>query len=264
MAITSETHELRGRQNAELFDYVDSSRTDEETFHFLGFEFLHRLNITGIQNDLIEIKEDVFGTRGGDCDKEKLSRLLNEYTTAIRNYNYIHEAHRLDYHTTERRKQRLKYKFQSMTTSYRHTRPFESHYYYLHDNARHPMPDVLRDKLRRWLPLRLSYSSQERRYRSKEFDEGKPPDEISPLVDNLVRLSVALVAVLVLAVPICIISVQPSLTKSLVTSIIFMVLFACALSFGVKSSNIETLVATATYSAVLVVFIGTNTQASTT
>jgi hypothetical protein len=32
------------------------------------------------------------------------------------------------------------------------------------------------------------------------------------------------------------------------------------LSFGVKTTNVETLVATATYSAVLVVFVGTNSS----
>ncbi|KAL6401827.1 hypothetical protein AUP68_14283 [Ilyonectria robusta] len=247
-------------KDAELFNYVDTSRTEEETFHFLGFEFLHRLNIVRIQNELIEMREGISGTRGRGYDKGKLNELLNDYTTALRNYNYIRESNRIHSETTERRKQRLKLKFPSMTTTYQHTRPFESHYYYLHDNAKNPAPDVLRDKLRHWLPPQLSYSAQERLYRSKEFDEGKPPAEISPFVDNLVRLSVALVAVVVLVAPMCILSVHPSPTKSLITSSVFMIIFACALSFGVKSSNIETLVATATYSAVLVVFVGTNSS----
>jgi len=83
-------------------------------------------------------------------------------------------------------KQRLKFKFPSVTTAYHHTRPFESSYYYLHDNAKHPVPDILRNKLRRWL-------AQERLYRGKEFEDGKPPAEISPMVDNLVRLLIGLI-----------------------------------------------------------------------
>lgn len=144
--------------------------------------------------------------------------------------------------------------------TYHHSRPFESHYYYLHDNTKHAVPDFLRDKLRLWLPLRFSYSAQERLFRSQEFEEGKPPAEISPLVDSLVRLLIALMAVLVLVAPMHIMSVQPSETKSLVTSSAFMVLFACVLSFAVKTTNVETLVATATYSAVLVVFVGTSSS----
>lgn len=93
-----------------------------------------------------------------------------------------------------------------------------------------------------------------------EYEQGKPPIEISPFVDNAVRLFLASVAVLVLVAPMCIMSVQPSLTKNLITASVFMVLFACGMSFGVKGTNVETLVATATYSAVLVVFVGTNSS----
>jgi hypothetical protein len=55
-------------------------------------------------------------------------------------------------------------------------------------------------------------------------------------------------------------SIRPSLTKNLVTASVCMILFAVRLSFWVKSTNMETLVATATYSAVLVVFVGASTS----
>ena len=77
-------------------------------------------------------------------------------------------------------------------------------------------------------------------------------------MDNVVRLCVALVAGVFLIGPMCVMSVHLSSTKSLVTASVCTVLFACGLSFGIKSSNVETLVATATYSAVLVVFVGSN------
>lgn len=148
--------------------------------------------------------------------------------------------------------------FQSILTSSQYTRPFESHYYSLRGDS-HQKHDILRDIARRLLPVRLSYSLQERRFRAKEFEEGKPPIGVSAFVDNIVRLSVSCAALLALISPMCIMSIQPSLTKSLVTSTAFMILFACGVSFGVKCSNVETLVATATYSAVLVVFVGTST-----
>ena len=182
---------------------------------------------------------------------------------ALRNYNYVHSALRLDPDTTRIRKQRLKRHFLSITMPYRDSpAPFESHYYYLHDNSKHPEPDFLRDKLRHWLPPRLSYSAQERHHRKQEFEDGKPPAEISPLVDNLVRLAVALTAIVVLVAPMCIMVLNPSPVKSLITSAVSMVIFACALSFVLKTSNVEMLVATATYSAVLVVFVGTSSSPS--
>lgn len=268
-------------KRAELFDYVDTSRIEEERFHFLGFEFLHRLNIVRLQNELIEMKNNVLSTRCANLEEDKLTKLLDDYSTscpfslnlnsllttdfllvlatAVRNYNYVHEARRLDKHNMERRKQRLKLKFPSLTIKYRQTRPFESHYRFLNDNSHIQKPDFLRDKLRQWLPAQLSYSTHERHYRAKEYEEGEVPMEISSFVDISVRLLVSLVAVVVLVAPMCIMAVNPSPTKSLVTSSVFMVLFACSLSFGIKTSNAETMVATATYSAVLVVFVGTNT-----
>lgn len=164
----------------------------------------------------------------------------------------------MDHEATQDRKQRLKLKFPSAVLSCRYSSPFESHYHYLHDNEKSPAPDFLRDKLRHWLPNRLSYSSTERTRRPLEFKQGKPPADISPLVDNLVRLFVSLMAVLALVAPMCIMAVRPSPAKSLITASIFMVVFACSLSFAMKTTNVETLVATATYSAVLVVFVGTN------
>lgn len=199
------------------------------------------------------------------CDSFGTTGLLFSNTflaNALRNYNYVHSAPRLDPETTAVRKQRLKRHFRSITTSYRHTLPFESHYYYLHDNTKHPESDFLRDKMRHWLPPRLSYSAQERQHRKQEFEDGKPPAEVSPLVDNIVRLAIALVSVVVLVAPMCIMVLNPSPVKSLITSAVSMVIFACALSFAIKTSNINVLVATATYSAVLVVFVGTSSAPS--
>lgn len=62
-------------------------------------------------------------------------------------------------------------------------------------------------------------------------------------VDNVVRFGVSCAALLALITPVCIMSLQP-LTKNLVTSSVFMTLFACGGSFGVKCSTVETLVAT--------------------
>ncbi|KAK8071945.1 hypothetical protein PG996_005293, partial [Apiospora saccharicola] len=184
--------------DAETFDYTDSSRTSEETFHFMGFEFLHRLNIVRLQTELISMKDDIFREPKTRYDHDKLDKLLSKYSNAIRNYNYVHEAHQLDHNTSERRKQRLKHKFSSIVLSPQHTPPFESHYYYLHDNSKHPAHDTLREKLRQMLPSSLSYSANEKIYRRMEFEEGLPPVEISPFVDKLVRLLVALLAVTML------------------------------------------------------------------
>lgn len=257
----------------EIFQYIKTSIDDEETFHFMGFEFLQRLNIVQIQNDLIVARDEIFASRCND-KKAELKALLNDYgeytmfcsresysmckASAVRNYNYVHEMRRLDHRTTEDRKQRLKAGFPRMVTEFRNTRPFESHYYFLNDNS--VKVDALRDNLRQWLPSRLSYTHQERRYRAKEFEEGKAPVEVSTFVDRLARFIVAVIGIASLVIPMLIMSIRASQTKSLITASVSTVLFAIVLSFGLKTTNVETLVSTATYSAVLVVFVGANTN----
>lgn len=80
-------------------------------------------------------------------------------------------------------------------------------------------------------------------------------------MDNLVRLLITLVAVLVVVIPMFIMLVHSSPKKSLIPSSVFMIMFACVLSFAVKTSNVDTLVTAATYLAILVVFIRANSLA---
>lgn len=65
-----------------------------------------------------------------------------------------------------------------------------------------------------------------------------------------------------LVVPMLIMLLHASRNTSLITTSVSVLLFATFLAFGVSASPQETLVATATYAAVLVVFVGTSTAAT--
>lgn len=119
--------------------------------------------------------------------------------------------------------------------------------------------DPVRALLSRILPKRITYTKAEKRERIEEYVKGEPPETVSPLVDKLARFLVALVGGASLVLPMLIMSLPQNLVKSLVTVSIAVTLFAMLLSVGVRASNAETLVATATYAAVLVVFVGTST-----
>jgi uncharacterized protein DUF6594 len=106
------------------------------------------------------------------------------------------------------------------------------------------------------LPSRLAYSHHERHERKKDSMDSKPPTKVSLVVDRLVRLVIALAGGLFLIVPVHIMSFGPSLIKGLTTVSVSVVVFAVAVSFVVRVTNIETLVSTATYAAVLIVFLG--------
>jgi hypothetical protein len=119
--------------------------------------------------------------------------------------------------------------------------------------------DPLRDILKQKLPRRVTYTKREMDRRIDEYLAGKPPEEVSPFVDKLARFIVAFLGGTSLIVPMLIMRLPAvNLAKSLITVSVAVLLFAGALSIGFKASNSDTMVATATYAAVLVVFVGTS------
>jgi hypothetical protein len=134
--------------------------------------------------------------------------------------------------------------------------PFGSHYFYAVSNR--PTVDPVRDWLRQTLPRSLTYSPEERQARQNEFEASQPALQISDFVDRLARFIAALIGRFFLIVPMVIMVLNQSRTKSLITVSVAVLLFSAALAFGLKANNVETLVSTATYAAVLVVFVGTS------
>ena len=119
--------------------------------------------------------------------------------------------------------------------------------------------DPFRDSLKRILPNRLTYTKSERDRRIDQYRSGVPPEKISPFVDNVARFLIAITGGVSLIVPMLIMSLPTvTKTKSLVTTSIAVTIFAFVMAVGIKAENMDTLVSTATYAAVLVVFVGTN------
>lgn len=118
--------------------------------------------------------------------------------------------------------------------------------------------DAVREFLRKYLHRRLSWSPEERRTNRVGYNQGRSPKLYSPFLDRLARFIVAVGGGCALIVPMLIMTFNPSTTKSLVTTSTAVVLFALAMSMAFQTDNKDTLTATATYAAVLVVFVGTS------
>ncbi|KAH7480949.1 hypothetical protein FOMA001_g7514 [Fusarium oxysporum f. sp. matthiolae] len=78
------------------------------------------------------------------------------------------------------------------------------------------------------------------------------------VVDNLVRLAIALTGGISLIVPMLIMSIDGSAVKSLIITSASVFLFVFFFAFGVRASDKATFAAAAAYAAVLVVFVGTS------
>ncbi|KAJ5603748.1 hypothetical protein N7537_006704 [Penicillium hordei] len=234
----------------DLVEYVNRSLNEEEEFHFLRFEFLQRLNIVKLQLDLVRLKGQFQSEKRASIqDLEVLERTLEKYATAIRNYQFLRSKAALGKAETRKRKLLLQRYFQSKLND-----QFHSHYCSFHDAEQGI--DPLRRALMRYMPSFLAFSSEEKMSRPREYSEGKAPREVSVSVDRLTRFLVAITGGIFLVVPMIIMALHQSKTKSLVTVSVCIILFALIMALGVRVSNVETLVSTATYAAVLMVFLG--------
>jgi hypothetical protein len=135
--------------------------------------------------------------------------------------------------------------------------PYDTDYRFVEDNFKPAGIDPLRDGLRRALPRSWAYSKEEKGRRPLRYlKQKKPPIQVSPFVDQLARFIIAFVSGASLIVPMLVMSLGKSLAKSLVTTSIAVLILAGFLSFIIRTPNNETIVATAAYAAVLVVFVG--------
>jgi hypothetical protein len=115
--------------------------------------------------------------------------------------------------------------------------------------------DPIKDLLKRHMSRRLTWTKAEKERRLGDYVTGMEPDELSPFVDRFGRVIIAIGGGATLLVPMIMMSLHPSLTKSLITVSAAVVLFAILLSqlFAAPYSDILTI--TTAYAAVLVVFV---------
>lgn len=170
--------------------------------------------------------------------------------TAIRDYDYMKHLAKL---SESERKKHL-----GLFDKYLNTEgdPYNSGtYLQLQDDSR----DELRRLLMNFLPRRLAFSREERTSRVQEYAEHKPPQHLSAFVDRFAQLILALIGGGSLIVPMLVMSIHASKTKSLITVSVATFIFSFLLSMALRLQNNDVLAATAAYAAVLVVFVGTST-----
>ncbi|KAI4656000.1 hypothetical protein J4E93_000716 [Alternaria ventricosa] len=240
--------------NTDLLRYITRSLGEEEEFHFLRFEKLQRTNIVAQQMQLFELRLKFDRTQSASVDDlGNLKDSLKDYVTAIRDYQFIRSRKSVEREDMHQRRLMLQAYFQAR---FGDGDVFWSHYAYFDETA--ATIDPFRSFLMGKLPNYLTYTKNKRSDRQAAYTDGKGPKDVSPFVDHLARFVIAITGGLFLVVPMLVMAFNTSQRKSLITVSLSVFLFALALSFGVRTSNIEALVSTATYAAVLVVFVGTS------
>lgn len=181
--------------------------------------------------------------------------------SAIRDFQYIKSLDYLSSGTMEQRYASSIAWFPNTARSHDpDVRPFETENYRVlpraHKAALEPFSDEIREFMRTWLPPKITWTKAERIAKPDLFDKGDAPITLSPTVDRLARFTIAMAGALFILVPMYIMAIDQSRTKNLVTTTVAVVLFALLCSVTLRTSNDQTLGATAGYAAVLMVFVG--------
>lgn len=194
---------------------------------------------------------------------------------ALRDYQYLDQLPALPSTLATRQRTELERTFPSLDDpTYQRTRaitadhggvdrgklnyPFDNSYLML-QRKQLQKSDLVREFLRKHLARQISWSEEEKATRRADYSQGIPPDIYSPTLDRIARFLVGLMGGAWLVVPLIIMAVHSSLVKTMITVCTAVVLFSLAVSLLFELDNKDTVTATATYAAVLVVFVGTST-----
>jgi hypothetical protein len=123
----------------------------------------------------------------------------------------------------------------------------------------------LKNILKRILPFSWTWTAEERKqYGIQEAKQAKHqlPEQDTVAVHTIASFILSLCSGATIIVPMIIMSFQPGQTKSLVTTSVAVLLFGFVLSAVIRIKSSDIFLATATYAAVLVVFVGISGTAS--
>ncbi|KAH0438899.1 hypothetical protein CcaCcLH18_03045 [Colletotrichum camelliae] len=240
-----------------IFHYAWQSGNDEP--HILEYRMLNRINLFHLQNELAKLKAAVWT----DCSAEegdlaKLRTTLHDYANAVRDYEYLRALPEITGSQAEDRRRDLTAAFPFIADL--PGDPYNSRYCTFRAPSHPEAPvDPLRRFLKARLPRQWTYTKDEMRVHIDEYLKNDPPETVSPLVDKLARFIISFTGGVSLIVPMLIMSLPAQdTTKSFVVTSVAVTIFSVVMGLVFKVSNEETVVATATYAAVLVVFVGTS------
>jgi hypothetical protein len=186
--------------------------------------------------------------------------LTQQQADAIKDYSYISQLQSLPDNVGLKQRINLEHAFPGLANAYPgddDNAPYDTRYLTFRGEA-FQQSDGVREALRKSLPKGLSWSDKEKSERRSDYSQGMLPKNYSPFLDRLARFLIGTAGGCSLIVPMLIMIFDQSLTKSLITTSVAVILFALVLSLVFETDNKDTITATATYAAVLVVFVGTS------
>ncbi|KAF1850918.1 uncharacterized protein K460DRAFT_269308 [Cucurbitaria berberidis CBS 394.84] len=238
-------------------DLVDYAQLAPDEPPLGDFRKLQIINITHLVNQLSRIKASIENDETVTAERMRLlQQTLHQYADAIRDYQAMNSLRELPDYAKDTRMD-LEGQFPYLATPYqgKANRPYDTRYRTTKPKKSQPQ-DPIREVLRKILPNRLTWPEEERKAKRSKYGAGKPPEMYSRFVDSVARFIIGTLGGCALIVPMVIMSLDSSLTKSLIVTSVSLVVFALVVGLVFETDNKDTIMATATYAAVLVVFVG--------
>ncbi|KAL5330251.1 hypothetical protein ACEPPN_003777 [Leptodophora sp. 'Broadleaf-Isolate-01'] len=198
-------------------------------------------------NDLS--KKTLDGTNATWHDLERMRFLLHEQATAMKDLEYINE------HLLGISEQAFVKTAQSLRDNNLSSGHDSNGWLYSAPNTR-SIGSQLETILQNHLPKWITWSSSEKKYQPAYYAQGKSPTKISTAVRVIASTILSVCSGATIIVPMIVMSFDPSKNKSLIVVSAAVVLFSFVLGAVVQAKSENVFIATATYAAVLVVFVG--------
>lgn len=254
-----------------LVDYANALREEKPPAEpwFLEMTRLRKIYLLHLNNELARMRKKILiGRRASKTDMNQLRDLLHDQAEAIRDYQYIKSLDCLSEGQREKRQNESNgyFPFTARSADAKVV-AFETENYRVlprdSQTVLTPFSDEVRAFIRFKLPVKWTWTKEERQAKPDLYAAGYAPNTLSPNVDRFARFTIAMAGALFILVPMYIMAIHQNRTKNLVTTTVAVILFALLCSLTLRTSNDQTLGATAGYAAVLTVFVGLTSTPST-
>ncbi|MCJ1388813.1 hypothetical protein MMC18_001663 [Xylographa bjoerkii] len=240
-------------------------RSQSGNYNFQRFESMQLLNLCLLQHDIRMVSKEIYKkiNRSDVYPAEELDEEIAKLRPLLKDYNRsLMQVHEI-----------MAYPKAAYETISKYDTPKIGRVPLLMTDLRGELEqDGVRRTVERLIPDKFKYSNffsiGPRRelnekwtdipYWTKDRAEELEREGLKRLVDNLARLAIGVFGGAVLLAPMIIMVFNNSRNASLIITSVFVLFFASVLALGSTASNQEILIATAGYTAVLVVFIGTS------
>ncbi|SMR64168.1 unnamed protein product [Zymoseptoria tritici ST99CH_3D1] len=231
---------------------------------FLEMGRLRRMYFLYLNKQLASKRKTLLESgKATDKDMRAVGLLLHKQAEAIRDLEYIRSLDWLSpVKQSERERQSKRFFPYTGNSATEGVSPFRSENYRCLHSQPKKLVDGVREFLRKYLFVQLTYSNDEKKARNERYKKRESPRTLSEAGEKIARFIIASVGALFILIPMYIMALHTSRTVNLATTTIAVVLFAILCSITLRTTNDQTLSATAGYAAVLFVFVGLTSSKS--